>query len=256
MWTRRETVLGGALTFLLAGAHDRCSAAGGRASHSVGCRLADADFDAIYPAGTDTRAFITGNEPMIPKSGDADFDSALAQTLAKISEAFGTLPGFAYYDDSDSLNAYATDRSRLNRADGTVLMGINLLHRLRKSPDYPEVGVAAVCSHEFGHILQYRYGLFDKVDAGQSTIKRSELQADYFAGYFAGLRKKERPIYPAGVAAMTQFDFGDTSFANPSHHGTPDERAAAVVRGFEACFLEGKSLGDAIQESTTYVMRL
>ena len=45
---------------------------------------------------------------------------ALARTRAKISDAFGVLPGFAYYDYYDSRNAYATERTRLNRADGTV----------------------------------------------------------------------------------------------------------------------------------------
>jgi hypothetical protein len=40
------------------------------------------------------------------------------------------------------------------------------------------------------------------------------------------------------------------------HHGTPDERGAAIVRGFEASYNEGKSLGEAIEESTRYVLSL
>jgi hypothetical protein len=55
---------------------------------------------------------------------------------------------------------------------------------------------------------------------------------------------------------MTQFDFGDTSFSSKNHHGTAQERGAAVVRGFEAAYRESKSLSDAIQESTNYVLRL
>jgi hypothetical protein len=218
--------------------------------------LADEDLHAIYPPNTDTRAFMTGNEPMIPKSGDRDFDFALAQSLAKISDAFGVLPGFAYYDDYDAPNAYATAVTRLNRADGTVLFGMDLLQRLRKAADSPEVSVVAVCSHEFGHILQFKYGLTKRVNAGQSSVRRSELQADYFAGYFAGLRKRERPNYPAAVAALTQFSHGDTLFGSPSHHGTAEERGAAVVQGFEASFRQKKNLGDAIQESTNYVLQL
>jgi hypothetical protein len=256
MWTRREIVAGGALTLLFTGMHNCGCAATLRAPYSAGCHLADADLNAIYPSGTDTRSFITGNEPMIPKSGDADFDFALAQTLAKLSDAFGVLPGFAYYDDYDSENAYATPRSRINRADGTVLMGINFLRRLRRGREYPEVSVAAVCSHEFGHILQYRYGLIQQVDAGQPNVKRSELQADYFAGFFAGLRKLERPSYPAAVVAMTQFSYGRADYGNKDHHGTAEERGAAVVRGFEASFRENKSPKDAIEESTAYVLRL
>jgi hypothetical protein len=118
MWNRREAVAGGMLTLLFGG----CCHAETARTHTFGCCLASEDVDAVYPNGTDTRTFFTGNEAMIPRSGDRDFDYALAQTLAKISDAFGVLPGFAYYDDYDSHNAYATERTRLNRADGTVLM--------------------------------------------------------------------------------------------------------------------------------------
>ena len=253
MWTRREAVAGGLLT-LLCGYCARAESS--RVPHTFGCCLASEDVEAVYPDGTDTRVFFTGNEPMIPRSGDRDFDYALAQTLAKISDAFGVLPGFAYYDDYDSHNAYATERTRLNRADGTVLMGINLQRQLRAGRDHPDVAVASVCSHEFGHILQYRHRLVARVNAGQRTAKRSELQADYFAGYYAGLRKKERPTYPAAVVAVTQGDFGDTNFGSRTHHGTEQERAAAVVRGFNAAFHENKNLDTAIEESTRYVLTL
>jgi hypothetical protein len=254
MWSRRETIAGGMLTLLFGNccAHAESS----RAPHTFGCCLAKQDVDRVYPAGTDTRVFFSGNEPMIPRSGDRDFDYALAQTLAKISDAFGVLPGFAYYDDSGSLNAYATERTRLDRADGTVLMGINLQRQLRASRDNPDVAVVAVCAHEFGHIVQYRHRLIEKVNAGQPTVKRSELQADYFAGFYAGLRKKERPSYPAAVVAVTQGEFGGNNFSNHTHHGTETERANAVVRGFEAAFREGKSLNQAIEESTNYALTL
>jgi Putative neutral zinc metallopeptidase len=208
----------------------------------------------IYPEGTETEKYRFGDEPIIYKSGNADFDFALAQTLAKITEKFGVLPGFAYYDDSGGQNAYATPRVRLKSTDGTVLMGINLFRRVMKSIEVPEVAIAGVCAHEYGHIVQFRFGLIEKVNAGQSTVKRSELQADYFSGFFAGLRKRERPSYPAAVVALTQHDFGDTMFGDKGHHGTPDERGRAVVRGFEASFRDNKSLNDAIQESTLYVL--
>jgi len=253
VWNRREIIAGGALTLLFCG----CSRADtARTPHTFGCCLASEDVEAVYPNGTDTRMFFTGNEAMIPRSGDRDFDYALAQTLAKISDFFHVLPGFAYYDDYDSHNAYATERTRLNRADGTVLMGINLQRQLRAGHDHPDVAVAAVCSHEFGHILQYRHRLIERVNAGQSTVKRSELQADYFAGYYAGLRKKERPSYPAAVAAVTQGDFGDNNFRSRTHHGTEEERGNAVVRGFAAAYRENKSLDVAIEESSRYVMTL
>src|SRR5262249_6682041 len=102
MFTRREVAAGGMLTLLFGGC---CRADSARTPHTFGCCLASEDVEAVYPNGTDTRTYFTGNEPMIPRSGDRDFDFALAQTLAKISDAFGVLPGFAYYDDYDSRNA-------------------------------------------------------------------------------------------------------------------------------------------------------
>lgn len=250
MWYRREVVFGGALT-LLFGSVQKCYCFDARAPHSRGCHLNDDDVKSIYPLGTDTGT--SGDDPIIPNSGDREFDRALAQTLYKLSQRFGVRPGFAYYDDGASLNAYATPTIRLTNASGTVLMGTGLLRQLRRATEAPEVAVAGVCAHEFGHILQYKFGLVDKVDSGQPTVKRSELQADYFAGYFAGLRKLERPSFPASVVSITIHKFGDNEFSNPQHHGTPEERGQAVVQGFEAANV-GKVLSDAINESTRYVL--
>lgn len=205
---------------------------------------------------TDSRLYITGNEPMIPRSGDKDFDLALAQTLAKISATLGVLPGFAYYDDYDGKNAYATPMVRLNNADGTVLFGQRMLGLLLSGGESPEVSVAAVCAHEFGHILQYKRGLHHIVGAGQPTVKRIELQADFFAGYFAGIRKRDRPNFPAAVFATTQYSFGDNMINHPSHHGTHEERGAAIVKGFEVAFSLKRNLSEAIQISTNYVTQL
>ena len=121
-----------------------------------------------------SRLYITGEEPLIEKSGDHDFDYALAHTLAKISQIFDVAPGFAYYDDYDGKNAYATKHIRSYGVDGTVLVGQRLLDRLRSGNDHPDVAVACVCAHEFGHILQYKLQLNDKVSDGQKTVKPVE----------------------------------------------------------------------------------
>jgi predicted metalloprotease len=135
-------------------------------------------------------------------------------------------------------------------------MGLGLLKRMMRLPESPAVSVAGVCAHEFGHILQYKHKLLSIVNAGQPSVKRGELQADYYAGYFAGLQKRNRPDYPAAVVALTQFNFGDTRYSDVQHHGTPSERGSAVVRGFEAAFHEKLTLGDSIQQSTNYVLKL
>lgn len=221
-----------------------------------GCVLPAADAGAFMNTATRERLYETGNEPMISNSGDRDFDLALAHTLAKISDEFMVLPGFAYYDDYDGANAYATPKARLQNADGTVLFGQRLLKRLLATPENPDVAVAAVCAHEFGHILQYKRKLDQRVGEGQATVKRIELQADFFAGYFAGIRKQERDDFPAAVFALTQFNAGDDMVNDPGHHGTNDERGAAISRGFEAGYRQRLTLSDAIETSVAYVTRI
>jgi len=204
---------------------------------------------------TDIRRYRTGKEKMIPHSDNRDFDYALAQTLAMISRSFNVLPGFAYYDDYDGRNAKATNAG-LKGSDGTVLFGQRLLKELMSKTESPEVSVAAVCAHEFGHILQYKRGLHLIVRKDEPTAKRVELQADFFAGYFAGIRKLERPTFPAVAFAVTQSSFGDNAISDPDHHGTPQERGNAIVQGFNVAHKEKRELEDAIQISIDYVKQL
>lgn len=218
--------------------------------------LADGDAERLYADTAGSRQPSNARESIIARSGDRDFDRALAQTLAMISDLLQVSPGFAYYDDYDGMNAYATPKVKLNGADGTVLFGQAFLRKLRAGPEAPEVAVVAVCAHEFGHILQFKHRLTARVRNGDPTVKRSELQADYFSGYFAGYRKKALPSYPAAVGALAQYNVGDHSINSPQHHGTPEERGAAFVRGFDAAYREKLALGDAIQQSVAYASRL
>jgi hypothetical protein len=200
--------------------------------------------------------FASGNEPIIPRSGDALFDRALAQTLAKISHVFSVLPGFAYYDDWDGENAYASAEVKLGRSDGTVLFGTRMLKSHRSRPEAPEVAVAAVCAHEFGHIVQFKRRLQQRLLANQPTVKRIELHADFLAGYFAGVRKRERSDFPAAVFAVTHRSLGDTHFDNQQHHGTHEERGAAVVEGFRAAKEMNLDFDRAVEAGVSYVKRL
>ena len=123
-------------------------------------------------------------------------------------------------------------------------------------PENPEISVVAVCAHEFGHIVQFKHGLDRELQEGQSTAKCVELQADFLAGFFAGRRKLLQPNYPAAVFATTQFSFGDDMVDDPNHHGTPEQRGAAVVKGFELAYKQQRSLADALLFSSKYVQQL
>jgi hypothetical protein len=167
----------------------------------------------------------------------------------------GVLPGFGYYADGLKKNAYATPLRRLTRSDGTVLFGLNFLKEALAAAEHPAVGVSAICAHEFGHILQYKRGLV-RILAPNNVVRRIELHADFLSGYFAGTRKREKPDYPAAVFATKAYSIGDTAFDEAQHHGTPDERADAVVHGFQSAYRDRKTLDEAVQIGVNYVSKL
>lgn len=213
--------------------------------------LADDEADALFAASA--APFGPGSSPTIVSSGDRELDYALAQTLSRLTDTWNVLPGFAYFDDAAAPNAFATSRQLLARSDGSVLFGRRLLDRCLKMREHPDVVVSAVCAHEFGHIAQHKYGLTRPLAAGQTTVKRVELHADFLAGYFAGVRKMERPDFPAAVYATTQYGFGDYRSDSVRHHGRPEERAAAIVKGFETAFRDRRSPTEALQIGMKYV---
>ena len=156
-------------------------------------------------------------ETPIPSETDIAVQLALAITLAKLSDLLGILPGFAFFNEgTGGQNAFASRSRRLGRDDGSVVFGQVMFGKLMQSQDSPELGVAAVCSHEFGHILQFKMDLQNRLVGPDGRVKRLELHADYLAGYFAGLRKRERADFPAAIFAQTQYDFGDTAYAEPT----------------------------------------
>jgi hypothetical protein len=253
MLTRRETVLGGALTLLW----NSCVCAQPAARRrGLGCVLAAEDAGAFLATATEAQTtFDSAERRMIAGSGNRDFDYALAQTLSRLSDTFGVLPGFCYYDDYDGPNALATSVNRLNREHGTVLFGKRYFLRYIAAQESPEVIVTAICAHEFGHIVQFRRNIMARLNAGRPDVKRSELHADFLAGYFAGRRKLEKPDYPAAVFATNRYARGDTVM-DKNHHGTPEERAAAVVRGYETAYRERHSFSDAVEIGENYVSRV
>ena len=252
---RREVLLGGLLTVVFGCTHACCQPANARA-RPTGCMLSDADAEILLARSPGQGLFLTGSEPVIGSSANRNFDRALAQTLSRLGKALEVLPGFGYYDDVDGENAFATKLRKFARADGSVLFGLRLLETTLKLAEHPDIAVTAVCAHEFGHIVQYKHGLHTRLFDGTGTKKRVELHADFLAGFYAGIRKREKPNYNAAVFAVKQRAHGDNNIDNVEHHGTPQERAQAVVRGFETSFRERRPLGEAIETGIQYVSTL
>jgi hypothetical protein len=196
-------------------------------------------------------AFTSPANGQIHGSGDLTFDRALAETLVKISDAFSVLPGFAF-SERIQLNAFASADKSLGRDDGSVVFGNSLYREIMGRREHPEVGIVAVCAHEFAHIAQEKYNL-PAVLVVNGRVKRLELHADFIAGYFAGVRKRQSFEFPAAVFATTQYSFGDNNFGDPRHHGTSEERGQAVVAGFDCAFRARESFATAMQTGVRYV---
>jgi hypothetical protein len=58
------------------------------------------------------------------------------------------------------------------------------------------------------------------------------------------------------VFATSRFNRGDYRVESKTHHGTPDERAAAVVKGFETAYRDRRSPTEALQVGVRYVQTL
>jgi hypothetical protein len=165
------------------------------------------------------------------------------------------LPGFAFFNEPGSPNAFASRVRKLGRSDGSILFGRKLFREILSRRERPEIGIVCVCAHEFGHIAQYKYDVYDRLVGVDRRVKRLELHADFLSGYFAGLRKIQRPDFPAATFALTQFGFGDYT-DDVDHHGTPDERGAAVVAGYRAAYEEKLKFGYALESGIRYVSQV
>jgi hypothetical protein len=244
MITRRRLLTGGIASIALSPKCSRCQ------SSYEGCRIAFDQAEALL--GSEQIWLSYGS--VETGSGDRDFDRALAQTLEFLSDRFFVLPGFAFFNEPGSSNAFASRSQKLGRSDGSILFGRKLFREIMSRRELPEIGIVSVCAHEFGHIAQYKYDVYDRLVGTDGRVKRLELHADFLSGYFAGLRKRQRPDFPAATFALTQFGFGD--YSDIDHHGTPDERAAAVVAGYRAAY-EGKlKFGYALESGIRYVSQV
>ena len=257
MISRREIALGGLLSIGWVDLPCGCPAHAATEEPQYGCELVEDHAIGIKLKAMQQEPLTRGGgPPKFVESGDRDLDYAIAQTLSMLTDTWNVLPGFAWFEETGPPNAFASPARWLSRADGSVIFGRNLLARLLNAREQPDVGIAAVVAHEYGHITQYKHNLKPALLAGQNTVKRLELHADFLAGFFAGMRKLQRPGFPAAVFATTQYSAGDYRPDRISHHGTPEERAAAIVKGFETAFRDRRSASEALQIGLKYAQTL
>ena len=97
-----------------------------------------------------------------------------------------------------------------------------------------DFGVAYIVAHEYGHNIQQELGFFGQ--GRRLAAKPFELQADCMAGSWGNSVYRAGKLKPGDVeeALSTAKAVGDFEYLSPQHHGTPDERREAWLRGYES----------------------
>ena len=217
----------------------RSTAAVTAASLIISCRRAAAGVSFSCGCCGSGRSFAlasSGSGPSVSglaaSSGDPTTDQFLGRALVRLAETLDVRPGFLFFDDSSQLNAFAESTTFLPGTEGTVFMGKGFFNRYMQLDDNG-VTMIAVCAHEFGHIRQMKTGVTELLRPLDKTVRPVELHADFLAGAFLAARKKEYPNLKLQMAGETFVELGDNDFASPIHHGTAQERVAAVTAGYD-----------------------
>lgn len=215
-----------------------------------GCVLASArESDSVaYRARSNQEIAATA----MRSSGDPAVDGAFDQALQRLARVLQVAPGFAYYDDFDGENAFATPQVYYKLEDGTVFFGERLFRRLLAA-DPSGAAVMWVAAHEFSHIVQFRTGLYFDLTDDAPNLRPLELHADYLAGYYLGRRKASEPRISLYEAGRQVWAAGDANFNDPNHHGAPAERLAASEAGFLAAIEDRLGLEAAIDAGFRFV---
>jgi hypothetical protein len=161
--------------------------------------------------------------------------------VVELAQLFQIMPHLGFYDDSKSCsgNAAADRRSLFPvvpnlpfKVEGTIVLGTKLFNKLSQYKNQT-AAIAAVCAHEFGHLLQFKYvdQELRQIRDNEGSVVRIELFADFICGYHAGIRKLRQDDYPAVIQALNQFRAGDHIYGG-EHHGTPEERGRSVQDGY------------------------
>lgn len=187
--------------------------------------------------------------------GPSARDAALVRAIGRLSSSFEISPKFGFFDDREYApagNALAWRPDPSERPNGAVTFGVMLFDRLM-AEDPIGASVLAVLAHEFGHIALYLSGREAEVREGRPTAKRVELHADFLAGYYLGVRKREAPAVSLYNAGRLIWSIGDQAFDSKHHHGTRAERNAAAEAGFKLGFGTAPTMRVAFDNATQYI---
>ncbi len=164
-------------------------------------------------------------------SGNLILDNKFNVEAGYLYNIFHVSPSLWMFSDYPA-NAYA------DVDNNCLLFGRTLLvTQLWENGGFPgEHAIAGIMAHEFAHFYQDEQEL-------EESVPTKELQADYLAGYYLGIKSYFAPTN-IEVFARSLYEMGDYGFRSPQHHGTPKQRITSMVAGFQAA-KRGTDLDDA-----------
>jgi uncharacterized protein len=120
--------------------------------------------------------------------------------------------------------------------DDTVYINQSLIQLITEQFGASDVpyAMASVISHEIGHVVQaavHQPG-YDRTGSSDAISRQIEQQADCLSGVWAVSESKQGHLDPKTFQVVAKQLITDVS-SNPevATHGTPDQRAAAILRG-------------------------
>lgn len=151
-------------------------------------------------------------------TGDLALDATIVGEASNLAAVFHLTPRLYTLEDSSAANALADCQNN------SVLLGLRLLREELWSLERGGLAVAGIMAHEFAHLYQC-------AASSDLSNRDRELQADYLAGWYL---KHNKSVYGLDVSgfARSVASKGDFQFNSPQHHGTPEQRVAAMKAGF------------------------
>ncbi|KIX20446.1 metalloprotease [Flavobacterium sp. 316] len=118
----------------------------------------------------------------------------------------------------------------ISYGSGKIYYG-EAIYNAAKAQSSDNIVNAMILAHEFGHQLQYTYGLPSQ---NESTARAAELEADGMAGYYLRRPTGFNKTSFSQIAAAYEFaaSIGDNCTTCPGHHGLSYQRRSAVRLGF------------------------
>lgn len=116
----------------------------------------------------------------------------------------------------------------ISYSNGKIYFGEEI-YKWAKNRDGSNLINVMILAHEYGHQLQYAFGL---PSAQENTARAGELEADGMAGYYLRRGYGKSSFAAIATAYEAAYAIGDYNTNSAGHHGTPAQRKSAVRLGF------------------------